>query len=121
MKYDPQKHQRRSIRLPEYDYTQPGAYFLTLCTVKRESLFGVIRNHEMRLSRLREIVRDEWYRSAQIRREIDLIEDEFVVMPNHIHGIVRLIDTVGEDGIRPNHFGGKAGRSVRSSPGLRQP
>ena len=54
----------------------------------------------MRLSRLGEIVRDEWYRSAQIRREIELIADEFVVMPNHIHGIVRLIDTIGEDGIQ---------------------
>ena len=54
----------------------------------------------MRLSRLGEIVRVEWYRSAQIRREIELIEDEFVVMPNHIHGIVRLIDTIGEDGIQ---------------------
>jgi putative transposase len=118
MKYDPRKHHRRSIRLPEYDYIQPGAYFLTLCAWRRENLFGTICNGQIQLSPLGEIVQQEWYRSVQIRREIELNTEEFVVMPNHIHGIVRLIEVsegvqptpesatdfpnpVGADGIRP--------------------
>jgi putative transposase len=102
MKYDPQKHHRRSIRLPEYDYSQAGAYFLTLCAWQRECLFGVISDEQIQLSPLGKIVQQEWYRSAQKRREIVLDEDEFVIMPNHLHGIVRIVDPVGADGIRPD-------------------
>jgi putative transposase len=55
MKYDPQKHHRRSIRLPEYDYTQPGAYFITIVTVGKMNLFGEIHNGEMILNELGQI------------------------------------------------------------------
>ena len=93
MKYDPQIHHRRSIRLAGYDYAQPGAYFVTIVTFQRLPLFGEIINGNIHLTSLGEIVRHEWDRSAQIRREIELHTDEFVIMPNHLHGIVWLVAT----------------------------
>ena len=102
MKYEPEKHHRRSIRLQGYDYSQPGAYFVTICTQDRACLFGDVVNDEMELNALGVIVRKEWFRSADIRQEIKLHHDEFVVMPNHVHGIVWLIgDDVGAHGRAP--------------------
>ena len=86
----PQRN-RRSIRLQGYDYSQAGAYFVTLCTQNRECLFGEIVNGEMRLNEAGRVVADEWINTAEIRDEIEL--DEWVVMPNHFHGI--LVITVG--------------------------
>jgi REP element-mobilizing transposase RayT len=92
MKFDPQRH-RKSTRMKGYDYSLAGAYFVTLVTYQREMLFGEIIHEEMHPSRRGEIVREEWFRSAQIRREIRLYPEEFVVMPNHIHGIVWIVET----------------------------
>ena len=91
--YDPAKHHRRSIRLQGYDYAQAGAYFVTICTLKRECLLGEVVREEMRLSPWGEMARDEWLRSAVARGNVEL--DAFVVMPNHLHGIIRLTDPVG--------------------------
>ena len=103
MKYDPEIHHRRSIRLKGYDYTQPGAYFVTFCSHRRDEIFGEIVNAEMKLSALGKIVRDEWFLSAEIRKEIRLFDDEFTVMPNHGHGIIWIVDSaVGADGVRPD-------------------
>jgi putative transposase len=100
MKYNPEVHHRRSIRLKGYDYTQPGAYFVTICTYQRAEIFGSVINGEMKLSALGEIVQAEWRRSAEIRKEIQIFDDEFVVMPNHLHGINWIVD-VGADAVRP--------------------
>jgi putative transposase len=75
MQYDREKHHRRSIRLKGYDYTLPGAYFVTLCTRQRHPLFGEIVDGRVNLSALGKIVQDEWLRSMDIRREIRLYED----------------------------------------------
>ena len=96
---DPRIHHRRSIRLKGYDYTQPGAYFVTICAYQRNEIFGAIVGKSMQLSPLGIIVQSEWFRSIGIRKEIRLFEDEFVVMPNHLHGIVWI---VGADGVRPD-------------------
>jgi REP element-mobilizing transposase RayT len=94
---------RRSIRLKGYDYSQAGGYYVTVVTIRRECRFGNVAGGEMHLNVLGKIVQEEWFRSARIRKEIRLFEDEFVVMPNHIHGIVWIDpDTVGADGVRPN-------------------
>jgi putative transposase len=85
-------HHRRSIRLKDYDYSQAGAYFVTLVTFERKFLFGEIMAGNMKRSRLGEIVWDAWFQSEHIRKEIRLFEDEFVVMPNHIHGIIWIVD-----------------------------
>ncbi|MBI2918823.1 MAG: transposase [Chloroflexi bacterium] len=99
-------HHRRSIRLPGYDYAQPGGYFLTVSTAGRVCLFGDVVDGEMRLNDCGQIVRDEWLRSADIRRE--LVLDAFVVMPNHLHAVViinndspRGPDPVGATGRSP--------------------
>ena len=90
MPFDPNKHHRRSVRLSGYDYAQDGAYFVTVCTARRDCLFGQITNNgEMILNTLGCVVEDNWFKSANIRKEIIL--DAFVVMPNHIHGIVIII------------------------------
>lgn len=94
-RYDPQRHHRRSIRLKEYDYTQPGAYFITICTHGRAPLFRDVVDGEMRLNEYGEIVCAEWFKTVQLRPYVVLHEDEFVVMPNHIHGIVWIVDDVG--------------------------
>ena len=77
---------RKSIRLPDYDYTTPGAYHVIICTHKHECLFGEITDGVMRLNAPGLIVVEEWKRSSEIRREIGI--DMFMVMPNHFHGIV---------------------------------
>jgi REP element-mobilizing transposase RayT len=101
MKYDPNTHHRRSVRLPAYDYTQPGAYFVTVVTHQRQCLFGEIVDGRVMANAYGEAVAQEWLRSTQMRREIQL--DAFVVMPNHIHGIVTMGDQpiVGAHGRAP--------------------
>lgn len=88
-----QPHHRRSIRLPGYDYTSAGAYFITLCTHDRACMFGKIVNGEMQLNALGEIVRAEWELTGRLRPEIEL--GPYVMMPNHFHAIVWLIDRTG--------------------------
>ncbi len=90
MNYDPNKHHRRSIRLKNYDYSQPGAYFITICTHNRQNLFGEIVDGEMILNEFGKIVYNEWLNTANIRPNI--IVDEFIVMPNHLHGILIIVD-----------------------------
>ena len=92
MKYDPEKHHRHSIRLKDYGYTQAGAYFATICTWDRVCLCGEILDGEMRLNDIGRIVTEEWARSCEIRQEIEL--DEWIVMPNHVHGIIVIVHTL---------------------------
>ena len=84
---------RRSIRLPAYDYTRPGAYFITLVTAGRQCLFGEILDGEMSTNAAGKIVQREW---EDIPRRFRFLElDAFVVMPDHIHGIIIIRPTVG--------------------------
>jgi REP element-mobilizing transposase RayT len=85
------QHHRRSIRLPGYDYSQAGEYFITICTHEREYLFGEIANDEMQLNAFGRIVDVEWQKSAEIRTEIEL--GAYVIMPNHFHAIVHILDS----------------------------
>ena len=97
MTYDPERHHRRSIRLRGYDYAQAGAYFVTICVNERRCLFGRVEDGEMHLSPIGQIVETEWLRTGDLRANVDL--DAFVVMPNHLHGIVLIIDgAVGDAG-----------------------
>ncbi|MFM7383878.1 MAG: transposase [Microcystaceae cyanobacterium] len=86
MKFDPEKHHRQSIRLRNYDYSQPGYYFLTTCTDKKQCWFGEIQNDRMCLNQIGKIVAEEWLNTPQIRLNFQL--DQWVIMPNHLHGIV---------------------------------
>jgi len=86
MTYNSQIHHRRSIRLRGYDYSQVGAYFFTVCTQDRTCLFGEVADDQMQLNEVGRMVAAEWDRLMDRFPTIEL--DAFVVMPNHIHGIV---------------------------------
>lgn len=82
----PTFRQRKNLRLADFDYGATGAYFVTVCTHGQRCLFGSCRDGVVYLSEVGRTIELEWQRSAEIRSEIEL--DEFVVMPNHLHGIV---------------------------------
>mgnify|MGYP006293577631 CR=1 FL=1 len=86
MKFRRDLPDRRSIRLRGYDYSSPGEFFVTICTRNRECLFGNVVHGEMVLNEIGEIARDFWQRIPD--RYDDVVLDEFVVMPNHVHGII---------------------------------
>jgi putative transposase len=118
MKYDPKKHHRRSIRLKSYDYTQMGVYFITVVTKDRECLFGEVTDGETRLNDAGQAIERWW---VELNRKFTMVEtDEFVVMPNHFHGIIAIADVrVGADlrvGPASNRNGanGGAGAHIRA-------
>ncbi|MGH7963319.1 MAG: hypothetical protein ACRERD_16110, partial [Candidatus Binatia bacterium] len=89
MKFDPARHHRRSLRLQGYDYAQAGAYFATICTQQRECVFGKIAAGEMRLNEAGRMVERWW---AKLTEKFPSVEtDAFIIMPNHMHGIVVLV------------------------------
>jgi len=89
MKYSPDIHRRRSVRLKGYDYSQAGLYFITICTQNGSCLFGYIQNEEMILNDAGKMVEYQW--QELISRFDNIKLHEFVVMPNHFHGIVELV------------------------------
>jgi putative transposase len=90
MKFDRHGHHRRSIRLKEYDYSQPGGYFLTVVTYQRNCLFGEVVKEEMRLNDHGRIVNECWYAIPEHFSNVEF--DTYVVMPNHMHGIIVITD-----------------------------
>lgn len=96
MPYDPDKHHRRSIRLKNYDYNQPGSYFVTICTDERVCVFGNVVDNRVCLNDAGLIVQGSWNSLPQRFSDVEL--DEFIIMPNHLHGII----TVGAQFIAPN-------------------
>ena len=78
--------QRKSPRLQGYDYTQSGAYFVTICTFQREQLFGEIREDVVQLTSIGEVASECWTKIGVHFASVSV--DAFVVMPNHVHGIV---------------------------------
>ena len=86
MKYNAKEHKRRSIRLKGYDYLQQGMYFVTVCTHDKKCNLGKVINDEMQLNKYGHIVEEEWFKTTDIRNNVEL--DSYVIMPNHFHGIV---------------------------------
>jgi putative transposase len=93
MPYNPQIHNRRSIRLKEYDYSQAGLYLITICTQGRICRFGMVENGKMVLNEYGQIAYNEW--SKLPKRFTNFKLDAFQIMPNHIHGIIVLNDDIG--------------------------
>jgi len=85
-----ESHQRRRklLRLTGYDYSSEGGYFITNVTRNQNPIFGSFFNSELVLSKAGQVAQSEWFRTMQLRNSVELFEDEFVVMPNHIHGII---------------------------------
>ena len=79
---------RRSLRLQNYDYSQPGYYFVTICVRQRKCLLGEVKNGLMNLSALGKLVQSTWEQLPEFYPGVEL--DAFVVMPNHLHGIIAL-------------------------------
>ena len=77
-----------STRLQSWDYAKSGIYFVTICTKNNEHYFGEIVDGEMQLSEIGEIVKSEWIKSFEMRPDMNLGMDEYVVMPNHFHAII---------------------------------
>jgi REP element-mobilizing transposase RayT len=83
---------RRSIRLRGHDYAQAGAYFVTICTHNHLCFLGSVADGEMHVNDVGRIVKDEWLRTGILRNHVRVLPQEFVVMPNHVHGIVWLLE-----------------------------
>jgi len=88
-----QRNRRRSIRLQEYDYSWAGWYYVTICAKGGICLFGDIVEGKVCLSQWGKLVREEWLKTPEVRKTVEL--DEFVVMPNHLHGIIIMGESVG--------------------------
>jgi REP element-mobilizing transposase RayT len=106
MTYDPSRHHRRSIRLKGYDYTSPGAYFVTICVRGGECLLGEVVDGKMQLNEWGRVVGYYWGRMPRHFPHVEL--DAWVVMPNHVHGIIVITD-------RPTGRG-EASLTTRSLP-----
>ena len=92
-KHELRQPRRRSIRLKEYDYSEPGAYFVTICVKGRTCALAAVRNGNVKLSQVGHIVSKCWVDIPNHFPSVDL--DAFVIMPNHLHGIVVLEDCRG--------------------------
>ncbi len=111
MVYDPKRHHRRSIRLKGYDYSKPGAYFVTVTVQNRLCLFGHIEKKEMILNDAGKMIKYWWNRL--ITKYKNFILDEYIIMPDHMHGIIILVGVdprvYPDDGrkIKSNWFAGR--------------
>lgn len=86
MPYDPNRHHRRSIRLRGYDYRQPGWYFVTICTHGRQPWFGTVRGDGLQANDAGRMIERWW---AALSNKFPVVRtDAFVVMPDHVHGII---------------------------------
>ncbi|MDK2976932.1 MAG: REP-associated tyrosine transposase, partial [Candidatus Marinimicrobia bacterium] len=119
MGFDWQRYHRGSIRLKNHDYTSNGAYFITMCTKNREWLFGEILDGKMILNEMGQIVHDEWLKTGELRPYVKL--DVFVVMPDHFHGIIQIINkNAAGNGFKPtagNGFKPTAGNGFKPTVG----
>ena len=112
MAFNPDLHQRQSIRMPSHVYSQPGAYFITVCTHQRAHLFGEIIDGRMLLNEAGLIAQNCWH---AIPEHFPLVYlDECVIMPNHMHGVV-VINDVGAIHESPRRFAHPQ-RAIHESP-----
>ena len=99
MKYNPKLHHRRSIRLSEYDYSQQGIYFITICCKERnKNILGFIEDNNVKLNQYGDIINCELIKLNKRNNNINILK--YVIMPDHIHFIIELMDknekTVGD-------------------------
>ena len=104
MVFNPDIHHRHSIRLKDYDYSQNGAYFVTICAWSRECLFGDLVDGTMQLNEFGQVAADSWRWLSSHYSYVEL--DEWTVMPNHLHGII----------VIHNHLGGSRTGGSRTAP-----
>lgn len=117
-KFDPQKHHRRSIRLKGYDYSQAGGYYVTIVAWRRECLFGEVVNKEMVLSKFGLIAKQQWEKLPKRFPNIEL--GAYMIMPNHMHGIIEIIDGRGTAG-NLNNIDGESSRRAPTNEQFQKP
>ncbi|MDO8612587.1 MAG: transposase [Dehalococcoidia bacterium] len=105
MRYDPERHHRKSIQLRGYDYAQAGAYFVTICTQSRECIFGDVIEGQMVLNDPGKVVESVWRELPEHYPGVAV--DACAVMPNHLHGIVVLVGA-GRANVEPVGAGASA-------------
>jgi len=108
-------NRRRSIRLKGFDYSQPGAYFITICTHNNEPIFGHVIDRNVHLNEFGKVVEKEWLKTFDMRKILKL--DIYVIMPNHFHGIIIISDGTGTPQHAPTNeqFGKPVSNSI---PGI---
>jgi REP element-mobilizing transposase RayT len=114
------KYRIESTRYRGYDYSLPGKYFITICTKNRKPYFGEVENGKMRLSELGNYLHNEWLKTRDIRPDMNITLDEFVVMPDHFHAIIIIGENlynsnIDLDLVRPAMHGGSTDDSTRST------
>ena len=117
-KFDPNKHHRRSIRLPNYDYSQVGAYYVTIVVWHREYLFGEVVNGEMVLCKFGLVAQQQWEKLPERFPNTDL--GAYKIMPNHMHGIIVIMAGRGTAG-NSNGLDGEPSRRAPTHEGFQKP
>jgi REP element-mobilizing transposase RayT len=106
------KYRGKSTRLQSWDYSSEGSYFITICTKNSQHFFGKVKDGKMILSEIGRVVEEEWIKSIGMRPEMEIELGEFVVMPNHFHGIIKIVcgarRTAMRRGRTENQFGSQS-------------
>ena len=123
-RYNPDKHHRRSIRLKGYDYSQEGLYFITICCQDRVHLFGKIEDCKMMLNEAGKIASECW--SAIPEHFPNVVVHEYVIMPNHVHGILEIVPpTIRAKNLspkqQPENSASIGAKNISSIPSPQQP
>ncbi len=113
MSYDPKKHHRRSIRLRKYDYSSVGMYYVTLRVLSRQCSLGELINNSMKRSALGTIAEDIWTKVPEKFENVEL--DQYVIMPNHLHGIIVVTSSHGTVPEKPSQGSTQREVLVRAS------
>jgi len=95
-----QRYRIKTARLSKWDYSSPGYYFITICTFYRENFFGYVKNNNIIMSTIGKIIKQHWQNLPKFYSNIKL--DEYVIMPNHFHGIVNIVETIHELSLQNN-------------------
>jgi putative transposase len=110
MRFDPDWQHRQSIRLPKMDYSRTGLYFVTICAHGRACIFGEIENSEIQLTHAGRTVQSTWNDLPKHYPHAAL--DSFIVMPNHVHGVLELREL--DPGSAPRHTLSEVVRAFKS-------
>jgi REP element-mobilizing transposase RayT len=117
LKISKDQPKRKILRLKDFDYTTEGAYFVTICTRNMEDYFGKVIYEEMILNKSGQMI-EEWWKKLEKKYE-EIILDEYIIMPNHLHGVLMIIrdKPVGTDPrVRPDNKDKPVGADLRVRP-----
>ncbi len=104
------RYRKDSTRLKDGDYSSSGYYFVTICTKNQECSFGDVKDGKVRLTRIGEAAKEYWQEILEHFKNVKL--DEYVVMPNHVHGII----VIGNDNVETQHFASLQGQRNQFGP-----